>query len=118
MIYNKAQRAIIVTVGEGARLKKDLPLLWLICSQPEAHLTYVFSRADFTVDRTCEELVIDAESIADVDLYLRDGLMEIRDHFWEATTPTWPFKNQTGRDLTESDQPICVRAHCISIWAI
>jgi hypothetical protein len=35
------------------RLKKDLPLLWLIVIRPEPHLQYIFSRADGDIDK-CE----------------------------------------------------------------
>ena len=89
-----AQRDIIEMVSEAVHLKHDFPLVWLICSRSEAHLMYLFSKADFTVSCGREELVIDAESIADVDLYLRDGLAGIRDHFGDLTTPTWPSEEQ------------------------
>jgi hypothetical protein len=35
-----------------AMTRKDLPLLWLIVSRPEPHLTYMFTRADFPVTST------------------------------------------------------------------
>lgn len=89
-----AQRDIIEMISEVVRLKQDSPLVWLICSRPEAHLKYLFSRTDFIVSYGREELVIDAESIADVNLYLRDGLAGIKDHFWDTMAPVWPSKEQ------------------------
>lgn len=49
---------------------------------------------DFVITCGREELAIDAESIADVDLYLRDGLVGIRIEFQDVTTPTWPSDDQ------------------------
>lgn len=40
---------------------------------------------------------MDAESVVDVDLYLRDGLAEIKDHFCGVTTSTWPSEEQFGK---------------------
>ncbi len=89
-----AQRDIIEMISEVVRVKRDLPLIWLISSRPEAHLKYLFSRADLIVNHGREELAIDAESTVDVNLYLRDGLAGIKDHFWDVTTPTWPSEEQ------------------------
>ncbi len=90
----EAQRDFIEMISEVVRLKENFPLIWLICSRPEAHLKYLFSRADFTVNCGREELVIDVESIADVDFYLRDGLAGIKAHFSDVTYPTWPSEQQ------------------------
>lgn len=90
-----AQREIIEMISEVVRLKQDFPLIWLICSRPEAHLKYIFSRPDFIVSCSREELAIDVESITDVDLYLRDGLAGIRIEFSDVTESTWPSEEQT-----------------------
>ncbi len=89
-----AQREIIEMISEVVRLKKDFPLIWLICSRPEAHLKYILSRADFTVVCGHKELVIDAESVAEVDFYLRDGLAGIKVEFSDVTASTWPSEGQ------------------------
>jgi hypothetical protein len=89
-----AQREFVEMISEVVRLKDDFPLVWLICSRPEPHLKYLFSRPDFTVICGREELEIDAESIADVDFYIRDGLAGIKVHFTDVTISAWPPEEQ------------------------
>lgn len=56
--------------SEVVRLKHDVLPIWPTRSRPEAHPKYLFSRANFIVTYGREELIMGAESIADVDLYL------------------------------------------------
>ncbi len=89
-----AQCEFVEMIGETIRLKKDLPLLWLICSRPEPHLKYIFLRSDFGIDCDREELVIDATTRDDVDKYLRASFAELRSKFWDVTDPSWPEDGQ------------------------
>lgn len=89
-----AQCGIVEMIGEVVRLKKDLPLLWLICSRPEAHLKSVFSGPDFSIECGREELIIDDQCRDDVDRYLRDELATIKARFREVTTSSWPSGEQ------------------------
>ncbi|KAF7777662.1 hypothetical protein Agabi119p4_3734 [Agaricus bisporus var. burnettii] len=93
----QAQCEIVEMVGEIVRLKKDLPLLWLIASRPEPHLQYIFSRADFAIDCKKEFLIIDADTRNDVDRYLRDSLIDIRTRFPLVTDAAWPSEAQSRR---------------------
>lgn len=85
-----AQCEIVEMIGEVVRSRKDLPILWLICSRPEPHFKYIFSRTDFPIDCDRERLLIDAETRDDVDRYLCDGFKEIRARFWYDTNASWP----------------------------
>jgi hypothetical protein len=93
----EAQCEIVEMVGEVIRLKKDLPLLWLIASRPEPHLQYIFSRADFSIDCSKEVLLIDADTRDDVNRYLRDSFDDIRTRFPLVTDVTWPSEVQLQR---------------------
>jgi hypothetical protein len=84
-------------IGEVIRLKKDLPLLWLIASRPEPHLQYIFSRADFSIDCSKEVLLIDADTRDDVNRYLRDSFDDIRTKFPLVVDITWPSEVQLQR---------------------
>lgn len=86
----RAQCEMVRTISEVAQLK-NLPLLWLICSRPEAHLKHVFSRT-----RSCgrEELLIDAECRDDVDRYLRDGFATIKAEYEDIAPSSWPSEDQ------------------------
>lgn len=91
-----AQREFIKMISEVVRLKKDFPLLWLICSRSEAHLKHTFSKI---AECGREELVIDADCKDDVDRYLRDGFAAIQADYSEFTPSTWPFEGQLAEVL-------------------
>jgi hypothetical protein len=86
-----AQCEFVKLINEVVRVKKDLPLLWLICSRPEAHLQSTFARL---TDCGREELEIDDECRGDVDRYLRDGLFDIRMRYGSVIPSSWPPREQ------------------------
>lgn len=92
-----AQCEIVEMIGDILRSRKNLPLLWLICSRPEPHLKYIFSRADFAIDCDREKLLIDADTRDDVGRYLRDGFKDIRARFWDVTDASWPSDTQLNK---------------------
>ncbi|KAF9445580.1 hypothetical protein P691DRAFT_805499 [Macrolepiota fuliginosa MF-IS2] len=67
----------LVQLINGAAQRKDVPLLWLVCSRPESHLKYTFSRPDYSILYDQQELPIDDETREDVDRYLRDSFKNI-----------------------------------------
>ncbi|XP_006458646.1 hypothetical protein AGABI2DRAFT_59193, partial [Agaricus bisporus var. bisporus H97] len=93
----EAQCEIVEMIGEAVRLRKDLPLIWLIASRPEPHLLYIFSRADFSIDCSKEVLLVDADTKDDVNRYLRDSFNDIRMRFRHMTDAAWPSKVQSRR---------------------
>lgn len=88
------QLEIVSMITEAIRLKQDLPLLWLICSRPEAHLKYAFSRI---VDYGRKELIINAECRSDVEQYLRVGIAKIKAEYYDITPTSWPSKGHLRR---------------------
>ncbi|KAF9444096.1 hypothetical protein P691DRAFT_736993 [Macrolepiota fuliginosa MF-IS2] len=86
----RAQFEFVSMVNEASQLK-DIPLLWLICSRPEAHLHYTFSRVPYCGR---EELLLDKECRDDVDRYLRDELATIREQYSIIMPSPWPSKDQ------------------------
>ncbi|KAF5357764.1 hypothetical protein D9756_001320 [Leucocoprinus leucothites] len=84
-----AQCEFIKLINEVVRVKKDLPILWLICSRPEAHLQHTFIRI---TDCDRKELVIDEECRNDVDRYLRDGFFEVQVKY--NIGPSWPSQEK------------------------
>ncbi|KAJ3560679.1 hypothetical protein NP233_g10678 [Leucocoprinus birnbaumii] len=79
------QCEIVKQIEEAVRLKKDLPLIWMVCSRPEAHLKYMFAR--IAICRP-EELAIDGECRTDVERYLISGLSELQVKY--DIDPSWP----------------------------
>ncbi|KXN84396.1 hypothetical protein AN958_12655 [Leucoagaricus sp. SymC.cos] len=86
-----AQRSFVKLINDVVRDKKDLPLLWLICSRPESHLQSMFTRI---TDCGLEEMKIDTECITDVDRYLRDQFYELQIQYEYLTGPEWPSRDQ------------------------
>ncbi|KAF7768323.1 hypothetical protein Agabi119p4_7566 [Agaricus bisporus var. burnettii] len=95
-----AQREIVEMIGEIVRLKPDLPLLWLIASRPEPHLRPIFSRADFSIDCSKEELEIDEETKEDIGRYLRDSFDDILIKSPYVTAPVWPSEKQIEETIS------------------
>jgi hypothetical protein len=84
-----AQCEFVKLINELVRMKRDLSLLWLICSRPEAHLKLTFARI---TDCGREELEIDQECRNDVDRYLRDGLYDLGVKY--SLSAPWPPQAQ------------------------
>ncbi|KAF5351183.1 hypothetical protein D9756_008263 [Leucocoprinus leucothites] len=83
----QSQCQFIKLISETVRLKRDFPVLWLLCSRPEPHLKHAFSRIP---ECGREELSLDRESREDVTRFLRDKFTEIREENPYTTTPDWP----------------------------
>ncbi|KAJ3572870.1 hypothetical protein NP233_g2813 [Leucocoprinus birnbaumii] len=91
------QCELVEMIGELVRLKKDLPFRWLICSRPEPHLEYIFSRPDFVIDCQKHRLLIDADTKTDVSKFLHDGFEAIKTRFWGSSSLDWPSPEQLIR---------------------
>ncbi|KAF9445000.1 hypothetical protein P691DRAFT_806342 [Macrolepiota fuliginosa MF-IS2] len=85
----RAQFDFVGMINEASQL--NLPLLWLICSRPEAHLQYTFSRVAYCGR---EKLLLDDECRRDVDRYLHDELARIKDEYADITPALWPSEDQ------------------------
>jgi hypothetical protein len=66
------------------------PLVWLIVSRPETHITSFFSRAEVIPAYEKEEIPVNSDQgRADVERFLRDELMEIKKGS-DSLDPQWP----------------------------
>jgi hypothetical protein len=66
------------------------PLIWLIASRPETHITSFFSRSEVIPAYEKEEILVDSdEGRADVERFLRDELIEIKKGS-DSLDPQWP----------------------------
>ncbi|KAF7763842.1 hypothetical protein Agabi119p4_8379 [Agaricus bisporus var. burnettii] len=67
------------------------PLVWLIASRPEQHITAFFSQSDFAPAFEKEEIVVESdEAREDVERYLRDKLTELKRKALDSVDPRWP----------------------------
>ncbi|KAF5349639.1 hypothetical protein D9756_008981 [Leucocoprinus leucothites] len=81
----KGQLELVEMIEEVNKL--PLPFLWLVCSRPEPHLVYIFSRA-IECDR--HQLLIDADTRQDVEKYLRDGFKTMQIELLGMDDDSWP----------------------------
>lgn len=86
-----AQREFIQLISHHAQLGAKLPLLWMICSRPEWHLTQMLSDAVLGIGCCRDELVIDSqEAQDDVHFFLRHRFDIIRRRLAGMSTGQWP----------------------------
>ncbi|KAF9443178.1 hypothetical protein P691DRAFT_738210 [Macrolepiota fuliginosa MF-IS2] len=83
----------------GTRIKLhsniSLPIIWMICSRPEAHLKRTFAQTDYAIQCWREFLPIDsAESRSDTEIFIRGRFKEIhkryKEYVEEDTNGRWP----------------------------
>ncbi|KAF5357847.1 hypothetical protein D9756_001249 [Leucocoprinus leucothites] len=93
---DEAQCRLVGLIKEAAQ-KKYLPLLWLICSRPERHLKSTFSRLEYAYVCRREELVINNQSRADVERYMRGRFKEIHHKYQDTISISvdnpWPTES-------------------------
>jgi hypothetical protein len=86
-----AQCDIIRLITTFVNDHPDAPLVWIIASRPEAHISDTFDEDD--VRRSCwsEHIPIDStEACADVDHFFRSGFEAIRKKFRRSVPRDWP----------------------------
>ncbi|XP_006463128.1 hypothetical protein AGABI2DRAFT_224801, partial [Agaricus bisporus var. bisporus H97] len=128
---NSAGRALIVIDGldecKNPRAQLELlqlisnlcinypssPLVWLIASRPETHITSFFSRLDVAPAYEKEEIAVDSdEAHKDVELYLRAKLTEIKkasdsvDPRWPGERDLWKLANAAGGLFAYADTAV------------
>jgi hypothetical protein len=116
-----AGRALIILDGldecDSPRIQQELlrlisdfcvsypssPLVWLIASRPESHITAFFSRAEVIPIYEKEEIHVDSdEARSDVERFLRQELNEIKkgsdslDPQWPDETDIWKLASAAG----------------------
>ncbi|KAF7770813.1 hypothetical protein Agabi119p4_6787 [Agaricus bisporus var. burnettii] len=93
-----AQREILELITNAIRTNPDLPLRWLIFSRPEAHLKNAFARSS---ECGREELIIDTECLENVERYVKDRLIEIKDRYDDMIHGDWP-PQETLKELLDA----------------
>ncbi|KAJ3564218.1 hypothetical protein NP233_g8438 [Leucocoprinus birnbaumii] len=87
----RSQCELVKLISELVRLKRGFPVIWLLCSRPEAHLRHAFAR---TPECGHLKLLLDEGSRDDVERYLRDSLAAIKDENPDIVPLDWPSEDQ------------------------
>ncbi|KAF5354298.1 hypothetical protein D9756_007198 [Leucocoprinus leucothites] len=86
-----AQCDFLDMINDHVRTVPMFPLLWLICSRPEWHFTYLFTDPDFPATCKRENLrVDDEEAQQDVVRVLHEKFAHISHRYQHQLDPAWP----------------------------
>lgn len=99
----RTQIELLRLISNFCILYPSSPIVWLIASRPEVHITSFFSRAEVMPVHEKEEILIDSdEGRADVERFFRDALAEIKlasdslDPQWPDEQDLWKLANAAG----------------------
>ncbi|XP_006463127.1 hypothetical protein AGABI2DRAFT_119954 [Agaricus bisporus var. bisporus H97] len=89
--HPRTQLELLRLISDFCITNPSSPLVWLIASRPEQHITSFFSRSDVAPAYEKEEIMADSdEARADVERFLRDEFTEIRRKASDSVDPRWP----------------------------
>ncbi|KAF9442903.1 hypothetical protein P691DRAFT_809759 [Macrolepiota fuliginosa MF-IS2] len=99
------QSQLISLISNFSLAHPGVPLIWVIASRPEPHITTTFSQAGISSSFVKEEIVIDSdEARADVERYLRDELKKVREKYVALQTiAQWPREHDFLKLAATSD---------------
>ncbi|KAF9442513.1 hypothetical protein P691DRAFT_474831 [Macrolepiota fuliginosa MF-IS2] len=99
------QSQLISLISNFSLAHPEAPLIWVIASRPEPHITTTFSQAGIASSFVKEEIVIDSDDArADVERYLRDELKKIREKYVALRTiAQWPKEHDFLKLSAASD---------------
>ncbi|KAF9440114.1 hypothetical protein P691DRAFT_688663, partial [Macrolepiota fuliginosa MF-IS2] len=86
------QSKLISLISNFTMTHSNIPLIWVIASRPEPHITATFSRPSVTSSFAKQEIVVDSDDAhADVEYYLHDELGKIQMKYPNLQTAAqWP----------------------------
>ncbi|KAF9440691.1 hypothetical protein P691DRAFT_686786 [Macrolepiota fuliginosa MF-IS2] len=89
------QLEIVKLINDLVCSNIPLPIIWMICSWPESHLKWIFTRSDYAIQCWQEFLPIDSEeSRSDTDVFICGQFKVIHKRYGECvdegTDSSWP----------------------------
>ncbi|XP_006460490.1 hypothetical protein AGABI2DRAFT_220536, partial [Agaricus bisporus var. bisporus H97] len=108
------QQEILRLISDFCIMHPSSPVVWLIASRPEKHITSFFSRVDVTPAYEKEEILVESdEARADVERFLRDELKEIKMASDSLDSHSeWPEERDLWK-LTEAASGLFAYAHTV-----
>ncbi|KAJ3554001.1 hypothetical protein NP233_g12517 [Leucocoprinus birnbaumii] len=93
---DEASQCELIELIKEAAQKPEIPLVWLISSRPEPHISYTFSQLEYASTCGREKLVINDEARSDVERYLRERFRRIHERYHRiiVTDLCSPWPNQ------------------------
>jgi hypothetical protein len=108
----RIQQELLRLISDFCITYPSSPLVWLIASRPETHITSFFSRRNVLPTYEKEEILVDAdEARADVERLLRDKLTEIKEAS-NSLDPQWPEERDIWK-LADAAGGLFAYAHTV-----
>ncbi|EKM77076.1 hypothetical protein AGABI1DRAFT_108438 [Agaricus bisporus var. burnettii JB137-S8] len=108
----RSQLEILRLISDFCITHPSSPIVWLIASRPEQHITSFFSRPNVMPTYEKEEIPVDSsEARADTDRFLRDELKGIREAS-DSLNSQWPEERDLWK-LTDASAGLFAYAHAI-----
>ncbi|EKM77910.1 hypothetical protein AGABI1DRAFT_129700 [Agaricus bisporus var. burnettii JB137-S8] len=86
-----AQCEIIHLVGAFMKEHSNVPLVWIIASRPESHISNTFEDDELRISYWSEYIPIDStEACEDVERFLRSNFKTVRKKFRHCVSSDWP----------------------------
>jgi hypothetical protein len=98
----RTQQELLRLISDFCIKHHSSPILWLIASRPETHITSFFSKHNVVPVCEVEEILVDCDrGREDVESFLRSELMEIKETFglqskWPDERDLWKLANASG----------------------
>jgi hypothetical protein len=108
----RTQQELLRLISDFCIKYHSSPILWLIASRPETHITSFFSKHNVVPVCEVEEILVDCDrGREDVELFLRSELMEIKETFglqskWPDERDLWKLANASGGLFAYADTAI------------
>ncbi|XP_006457417.1 hypothetical protein AGABI2DRAFT_212817, partial [Agaricus bisporus var. bisporus H97] len=101
----RTQQELLGLILDACIIYPTSPLVWLIASRPEPHITSFFSQTRVTPALAKEEILVDSdEARLDVERFLREELNEIHKSSVSLTDlPRWPLEKDFLKLAKASD---------------
>ncbi|XP_006459638.1 hypothetical protein AGABI2DRAFT_116600 [Agaricus bisporus var. bisporus H97] len=109
-----AQCEIIQLISTFTLEHRDAPLVWIIASRPESHISNTFD--DDEVRRSCwsEYIPIDStEACEDVDRFLRSSFKMIQKKYRHSVSRNWPSRDTDFTKLTAAASGLFIYAQVV-----
>jgi hypothetical protein len=96
------QRDLLQLISDFCLTYPSSPVVWIIASRPEHHITSFFARASVKTTYEKEEILVDSkQGRSDVERFLRIELMNIQNEFsldpkWLSEPDFWKIANASG----------------------
>ncbi|EKM75868.1 hypothetical protein AGABI1DRAFT_63913, partial [Agaricus bisporus var. burnettii JB137-S8] len=111
--HSRTQRVLLQLISDFCLKYPSSPIVWMIASRPEPHITSFFAKSSVEAVYEKEEVLVDSdEAREDVERFLRNELTRIQDEFSLSPESQWPSEQDFWK-LANASGGLFVYAHTV-----